>query len=67
MKLLKRFSIAPCRRTTSTSGCEVVRLYLQSERYRDAEQELAEIIKDFPEHKNLKGQIGQLRQLGART
>lgn len=44
---------------------EVVRLYLQSERYRDAEQELAEIIKDFPQHDNLNEQIGQLRQLGA--
>jgi len=44
---------------------EVVRLYLQGERYRDAEQELAEIIRDFPQHDNLKQQIGQLRQLGA--
>ena len=44
---------------------EVVRLYLQSERYRDAEQELAEIIQDFPQHENLNEQIGQLRQLGA--
>ena len=44
---------------------EVVRLYLQSERYRDAEQELAEIIKDFPQHENLNEQIRQLRQLGA--
>lgn len=44
---------------------EVVRLYLQSERYRDAEQELAEIIRDFPQHENLQHQIVQLRQLGA--
>jgi hypothetical protein len=44
---------------------EVVRLYLQSERYRDAEDELAEIIADFPDQKNLGEQIGQLRQLGA--
>ncbi len=44
---------------------EVVRLYLQSERYHDAELELAEIIKDFPEHENLNEQIRQLRQLGA--
>lgn len=44
---------------------EVVRLYLQSERYRDAEQELAEIIKDFPQHENLNEQVRQLRQLGA--
>jgi len=32
---------------------QVVRLYLQSERYRDAELELEEIIHDFPEMKNL--------------
>jgi hypothetical protein len=44
---------------------EVVRLYLQSERYRDAEQELADIIRDFPQHENLQQQIAQLRQLGA--
>jgi pimeloyl-ACP methyl ester carboxylesterase len=44
---------------------EVVRLFLQSERYRDAEQELAEIIRDFPQHDSLNEQIGQLRQLGA--
>ncbi len=44
---------------------EVVRLYLQGERYRDAEVELAKIIQDFPQHENLNEQIGQLRQLGA--
>lgn len=44
---------------------EVVRLYLQSERYRDAEQELADIIRDFPQQESLQQQIGQLRQLGA--
>ena len=44
---------------------EVVRLYLESERYRDAEQELTEIIADFPQHENLNDQIRQLRQLGA--
>lgn len=44
---------------------EVVRLYLESERYRDAEQELAEIIQDFPQHEHLNDQINQLRQLGA--
>jgi pimeloyl-ACP methyl ester carboxylesterase len=45
---------------------QVVRLYLQSDRYRDAELELAEIIKDFPEMTNLSDQVQQLRQLGAR-
>lgn len=45
---------------------EVVRLYLQSERYRDAGQELEQIIDDFPERKDLEQQLRQLRQLGAR-
>jgi len=45
---------------------EVVRLYLQSERYHDAEQELAEIVKDFPQQTHLDEQVGQLRQLGGR-
>jgi pimeloyl-ACP methyl ester carboxylesterase len=45
---------------------QVVRLYLQSDRYRDAELELAEIIEDFPEMTNLRDQVQQLRQLGAR-
>ena len=43
-----------------------MRLYLQSERYRDAGEELEQIIKDFPERKDLEEQIRQLRQLGAR-
>jgi hypothetical protein len=45
---------------------QVVRLYLQSERYRDAEQELQSIIADFPDRENLKREAEQLRQLGAR-
>ena len=45
---------------------QVVRLYLDSERYRDAGAELEEIIKAFPERKDLQQDVGQLRQLGAR-
>lgn len=45
---------------------QVVSLYLQSERYRDAANELEQIIKDFPERKDLEQEIRQLRQLGAR-
>jgi hypothetical protein len=44
---------------------QVVRLYLQSERYRDAANELEQILKDFPERKDLEQDIRQLRQLGA--
>jgi pimeloyl-ACP methyl ester carboxylesterase len=46
---------------------EVVRFYLQSERYRDAGDELAQIVKDFPDRKDLEDQIRQLRQLAARS
>lgn len=45
---------------------QVVRLYLDSERYREAGAELEEIIKAFPERKDLQDRVGQLRQLGAR-
>jgi pimeloyl-ACP methyl ester carboxylesterase len=45
---------------------QVVRLYLQSERYRDASTELEQILKDFPERKDLEQDIQQLRQLAAR-
>jgi pimeloyl-ACP methyl ester carboxylesterase len=44
---------------------QVVRLYLDSERYRDAGDELEEIIKAFPERKDLLQDVAQLRQLGA--
>ncbi|MEX2316080.1 MAG: peptidase [Pirellulales bacterium] len=46
---------------------EAVRFYLQSERYRDAGDELAQVVKDFPERKDLQDQIRQLRQLAARS
>ena len=45
---------------------QIVRLYLQSERYRDAGAELEQILKDFPERQDLQQDIRQLRQLGAR-
>jgi hypothetical protein len=44
---------------------QVVRLYLQSERFRDAASELEAILKDFPERKDLEQDVRQLRQLGA--
>jgi pimeloyl-ACP methyl ester carboxylesterase len=45
---------------------QIVRLYLESERYRDAANELQQILKDFPERADLERDIRQLRQLGAR-
>ena len=35
---------------SSTSDLKIVRLYLQMDRYQEAQAELAQIIKDFPEH-----------------
>ena len=45
---------------------QVVRFYIQGDRYRDAREELERIVKDFPERKDLEDEIRQLRQLGAR-
>ena len=45
---------------------QLVRLYLASERYRDAGVELERILKDFPERQDLQQDIKQLRQLGAK-
>jgi hypothetical protein len=45
---------------------QIVRLYLQSERYRDAADELEQILKDFPERKDLQQYVHQLRQSGAK-
>jgi len=42
---------------------KIVRLYLQAQRYRDAEEELAQTIADFPELGELKSKIRELRQL----
>ena len=45
---------------------QVVRLFLESERYRDAGIELEEIIKAFPERKDLQQDVRELRQLGSK-
>ncbi len=45
---------------------QIVRLYLQSERYRDAGDELEKILQDFPDRQDLQQDVRQLRQLGAR-
>ncbi len=46
---------------------QVVRLYLQSERYRDARAELEKVIADFPEMQDLGADVRQLRQLAAES
>ena len=45
---------------------QVVRLFLESERYRDAGAELEEVIKAFPERKDLQQDVRDLRQLGSK-
>lgn len=49
------------------SRLQVVRLYLQAERYVDARQELEQVLIDFPEAEDLAADTRQLRQLGARS
>ena len=43
----------------------IVRLYLQAERYRDAQLELEQALEDFPELADLKKQVTALQQLYA--
>ena len=45
---------------------QIVRFYLQAERYRDARRELEQIIRRFPAKQNLQNMVGELRQEGAR-
>ncbi len=49
----------------SAQRLQVVRLYLQAERYRDAAAELAALMKDFPELQSFQKQLDELRQLSA--
>jgi predicted esterase len=45
---------------------KIVRLYIQSERYKDAREELEKVLADFPELTDLEKQVTALYQLGAR-
>ena len=45
---------------------QIVRFYLQAERYREARRELEQIIRRYPDMKNLQAQVRDLRQAGAR-
>ncbi|MFT7643689.1 MAG: hypothetical protein ACI9G1_005455, partial [Pirellulaceae bacterium] len=45
---------------------QIVRLYIQAERFRDARMELEAAIKDFPELADLKRQVQELYQMGAK-
>jgi hypothetical protein len=46
---------------------QVVRLYLQSERYHDAREELQQIIQQFPAASDLEQEVNHLRQLARRA
>jgi pimeloyl-ACP methyl ester carboxylesterase len=46
---------------------QVVRLYLQAERYQEAREELEKIVAAFPELKDREQEIRQLRQMHARS
>jgi len=45
---------------------KLVRLFLQSERYKDAQLELESIVRDFPTEERLKVEVRALRQLHSR-
>jgi predicted esterase len=45
----------------------VVRLFLQAERYQDAQRELEGVIADFPQETELAKEVQALRQLHARS
>ncbi|MEN1681771.1 MAG: peptidase [Planctomycetota bacterium] len=64
---LTRVLLATTPQNDPQSRLQVVRLYLQSKRFRDARRELEAVAKDFPQLDDLDDDIRQLRQLGARA
>ena len=54
-------------RNSVDARLRVVRLFLQAERYQDAQQELEGVIADFPDQKDLEKEVQSLRQLHARS
>jgi pimeloyl-ACP methyl ester carboxylesterase len=62
-KIFKRYTDA----TQLDQRLKVVRLYLQSERYQDARDELAEVLRDFPDQQDqLAAPLVEIQQLSAR-
>ena len=53
--------------TNPDARLQIVRLFLQAERYTDARRELEGVIKDFPQLADLKNELRSLRQMGARA
>jgi predicted esterase len=54
-------------RSSLDARLRVVRLFLQAERYQDAEQELEGVIADFPDQQDLQKEVKSLHQLHARS
>lgn len=52
-------------RTNVRDWLQIVRFYLESERYRDARRELEALIEKFPDQQQQQAQVKLLRQLGA--
>lgn len=44
---------------------QIVRVYMQAERYRDAREELEQVLRDFPELTELQRQVTLLNQMSA--
>jgi pimeloyl-ACP methyl ester carboxylesterase len=63
---LRRVLSGSVRKDDVEGRLQLVRLYLESERYRDAGLELEQIIADFPDRKELRQDIGRVRELGAK-
>lgn len=63
---LGRILAASVKKDDLEGRLQVVRLFANSDRYRDAGAQLEQIIKDFPDRKDLQQVAGDLRQLGAK-
>ena len=49
----------------ATQRLRIVRLYMQSERYKDARVELEQLLQEFPDLAHLKDQLKELSRLYA--
>lgn len=52
--------------TKADHRLRLVRLFVQGERYQDAQKELEAIIKDFPEKQELQAEVRALQQINSR-
>lgn len=52
--------------TKADHRLRLVRLFVQGERYQDAQRELEAIVKDFPERQELQNEVRALQQINSR-